>query len=371
MRSLRTIFALIFAVSLLQRTAVAQAQDTTSDAELRANATFVTEVVRLTNIERVNRGLLPLRQHTQLDAAAQSHSDDMAANMFMAHQGSDGSTFGQRATRSGYPMWGGGENVAPGYPTPETVVAGWMGSAAHRDNILSTSFREIGVGYASSTRGYRNYWTQILGSRQGAITAFVNDDAATTATREVTIRLANPTELGAGASVAISEHQDFASAAAQPWAASIPFILSAGDGEKRVFVRFSRGSTSYIAEDTITLGSGNPALQLSIRDVRLTIARDGTALPRSIVIRVTDGTNPIRVTPTIAVSWLNVTQDNDGDLTLTLTDPAALAALGTSFTTSVNLSTGAAPAATHDATIQVSVRVVEQLYQRYLPTTQR
>jgi uncharacterized protein YkwD len=51
-----------------------------------------------------------------------------------------------------------GENIAYGYPTPESVVNGWMNSEGHRKNILNSSFTEIGVGYVSNG----NYWTQMF-----------------------------------------------------------------------------------------------------------------------------------------------------------------------------------------------------------------
>ena len=40
---------------------------------------------------------------------------------------------------------------------------GWMNSAGHRANILSSSYRELGVGYALSSNGTA-YWTQSFGT---------------------------------------------------------------------------------------------------------------------------------------------------------------------------------------------------------------
>jgi uncharacterized protein YkwD len=46
-----------------------------------------------------------------------------------------------------------------GYRTAADVVAGWMGSAGHRANILNCDSHAVGIGY--DPRGY--YWTQLFG----------------------------------------------------------------------------------------------------------------------------------------------------------------------------------------------------------------
>lgn len=116
-------------------------------------------VVNLTNVERAKAGCQPLLISSQLAAAAQRHSDDMAKNNFMDHTGSDGSSPWDRINATGYQFRTAAENIAMGYGTPEEVMNGWMGSAGHRTNILNCALREIGVGYATSSDGTA-YWTQ-------------------------------------------------------------------------------------------------------------------------------------------------------------------------------------------------------------------
>jgi len=58
--------------------------------------------VRLVNLERSNVGLDPVGIDMRLIGAARRHSDDMAANDFVSHTGSDGSTVGLRVTAQGY-----------------------------------------------------------------------------------------------------------------------------------------------------------------------------------------------------------------------------------------------------------------------------
>ena len=79
----------------------------------------------------------------------------------MTHTGSDGSKPAQRVERQGYTWRSVAENVAYGYPDADAVMAGWMNSPLHRDNILRTSVTQIGVGLAYAADG-SPYWTQVF-----------------------------------------------------------------------------------------------------------------------------------------------------------------------------------------------------------------
>ncbi|MFF8592397.1 CAP domain-containing protein [Streptomyces sp. NPDC015220] len=123
-------------------------------------STAAARVVELVNTERAKVGCSPLTLNATLTAAAQAHSEDMAAHQNMSHTGSDGSAPGDRITRAGYDWSAYGENVAYGYATPEQVMAGWMASPGHKANILDCAFKEIGVGVAQPG----DYWTQDFGA---------------------------------------------------------------------------------------------------------------------------------------------------------------------------------------------------------------
>ena len=115
-------------------------------------------VFDLVNAERAMAGLAPFIADARLDLAAQRHSEDQAAHSTMTHIGSDGSNMGQRIERAGFPWRRAAENVAFGQRTPAEVVAAWMNSAGHRNNILSVN-THLGVGLAYSASG-APYWTQ-------------------------------------------------------------------------------------------------------------------------------------------------------------------------------------------------------------------
>lgn len=100
-----------------------------------APAGTVAQVVALVNKERAAAGCGPVTEGPQLDAAAQGHSDDMAARGFFDHTDPDGKGPGERITAAGYRWSTYGENIAEGQRTPESVMDSWMNSPGHGANI--------------------------------------------------------------------------------------------------------------------------------------------------------------------------------------------------------------------------------------------
>lgn len=126
---------------------------------------FQTEMLNAVNKERTSRGLNALCMNKKLENAAQGHSNDMAAHNYMSHKGSDGSTMSQRIKAAGYKRTACGENVAAGHTSVEQVMAAWMASKHHRDNILRPKFTMFGCGYAyNEDSTYQHYWTQNFGA---------------------------------------------------------------------------------------------------------------------------------------------------------------------------------------------------------------
>lgn len=102
---------------------------------------------------------------TRLRCAARKHSRDMAVNNFFSHTGSNGSTFTQRINLTGYVWRSAGENIAAGQATPSAVVTSWMNSSGHCNNIMSASYKHLGVGYYYRAGSpYGHYWTQVFAS---------------------------------------------------------------------------------------------------------------------------------------------------------------------------------------------------------------
>lgn len=129
---------------------------------------FVEQVLALTNVQRQQAGLQPLRLNSALTVAAQAHSEDMAFNDFFGHTSSNGSDIRDRATQAGYDYALVAENVGVGYATPTGIVQAWMNSPEHRANILYPDLQELGVGFYflpsdTGNVNYRYYWTQDFG----------------------------------------------------------------------------------------------------------------------------------------------------------------------------------------------------------------
>lgn len=113
----------------------------------------------LLNRERRRRGLSKLRGNRQLTAAAQRHNDHMQKRSCFDHVCPGENDLARRLGMVGYlasglRQWSYGENIAWGggaNGTPKAMVKAWMNSAGHRANILSSSFRDIGVGFTKGS----------------------------------------------------------------------------------------------------------------------------------------------------------------------------------------------------------------------------
>ncbi|WP_209426486.1 CAP domain-containing protein [Pararhodobacter sp. SW119] len=116
------------------------------------------------NQERGRVGLTAFRPSPVLDRAAQRHACDNAAHNRMSHTGSDGSWFGERIQRAGYSYRRATENVALGYRDARSVVAAWMRSPSHRQNVLDRGTHELGLGLARGRDG-RLHWVMVSGRR--------------------------------------------------------------------------------------------------------------------------------------------------------------------------------------------------------------
>jgi uncharacterized protein YkwD len=104
--------------------------------------------------------------NANLAQAAAGHSEDMVAQNFFSHTGSNGSSVGDRATAAGYLWRSVGENIAAGQPDVAAVVDAWMKSDGHCANLMNSSYRDIGAACLAGTANntYRTYWTQNFGA---------------------------------------------------------------------------------------------------------------------------------------------------------------------------------------------------------------
>ena len=100
---------------------------------------------------------------------AQLHSQDMARLDLMQHElsGVPLSTLPDRAAFVHYTYQLLGENIAYNQADPASVVASWMQSPPHRENMLNPAFTDIGVGLSWNRRG-EPFYTMMLGQPASA-----------------------------------------------------------------------------------------------------------------------------------------------------------------------------------------------------------
>ncbi|MDT8305410.1 MAG: PKD domain-containing protein [Anaerolineae bacterium] len=123
---------------------------------------YINEARRLHN-------LAPLSYSYELSIAAQMHSEDMAGNPNIMHDGSDGSTPMERQRRFGYQGFYGGEAVAWGWDSAVPVVEFWVNSPPHRVLLLDPNISEVGIGYHADGRAPNIwYWTAEFGLLPGS-----------------------------------------------------------------------------------------------------------------------------------------------------------------------------------------------------------
>jgi uncharacterized protein YkwD len=112
------------------------------------------ETINAVNAYRAEEGLAAFSVNPKLAQAAQRHATDMACNNVTTHTGSDDSTPHSRVAATGYIASSVSENVYGSNPpfTGQGVVNFWVTDTAdanNNQNLLSTTFTQIGVGYAS------------------------------------------------------------------------------------------------------------------------------------------------------------------------------------------------------------------------------
>lgn len=99
-----------------------------------------------------------------LAEAAVNHANDMVANNFFSHDGSDGLNVSKRADAVGYSWRAIGENIAAGQLDQAEVHQGWLDSEGHCFNIMNKSFTEVGAACVNdSATDYGNYWVVVFG----------------------------------------------------------------------------------------------------------------------------------------------------------------------------------------------------------------
>ncbi len=224
---IRILLACAVALAVLQAVAFPSAAQADPAAEMLARI----------NAARVAQGLPPYAYNEKLATAAQAHSKDMAAAGKVDRTGADGSSPKSRILAAGYGQWAIGpvidEAIYGGTDGAQGAFEWWMNAPTDKGRLLSTRFREVGIGAAAASNGWI-YWTLDLGAQPNVLPAFVNGGATRVATTMVTLTLTTENAVPAGegtntigqpVQVRVASDDSFTGTDWQPWAAEVPFQL--------------------------------------------------------------------------------------------------------------------------------------------------
>ena len=125
---------------------------------------YIWDVFWLVNQERERQGLSPLVLSDGLNDAASIRAVEL--DELYSHTRPDGTSCFTAIEKS---YNGGGENIYVSPTNPEAAMIGWMNSDGHRANILTSSFKFIGIGYYyyEESKSWKDHWVQMFGGGFG------------------------------------------------------------------------------------------------------------------------------------------------------------------------------------------------------------
>lgn len=121
------------------------------------------------NALRQAAGAQPLRLNSELNAAAATHSRDMAVQNRPWHFGSDGSSPLDRVARAGYRGQFLGETLSETYESEVETLAAWMEQPDTRKIILNARATDLGFEWYQEENG-KIWWTLVTGTSFAPIT---------------------------------------------------------------------------------------------------------------------------------------------------------------------------------------------------------
>lgn len=103
------------------------------------------KLIELTNAERQKAGLPSVLENDALDKAAAAKAQNMFQENYWAHFAPSGKTPWDFILGTGYRFTFAGENLAKNFYKSDDVMKAWMASPTHRDNLLNSKYKDIGI----------------------------------------------------------------------------------------------------------------------------------------------------------------------------------------------------------------------------------
>ncbi|MBI4054357.1 MAG: hypothetical protein HY397_03455 [Candidatus Doudnabacteria bacterium] len=127
-----------------------------------SSAVTAENIVSLTNQSRKDYGVPPLAVSPKLSVAAMNKARDMMSKGYFAHFSPEGVSPWFWISEEGYQYAYAGENLAIRFTSAEGVNEAWLASPAHRANILSKDFLEIGAAVLTDNFGSEGSATLVV-----------------------------------------------------------------------------------------------------------------------------------------------------------------------------------------------------------------
>lgn len=217
-----------------------------------------------TNEQRTANQKSSLRLNAQLSAAAQAKAQDMVSRNYWSHNTPEGSPPWTFVIDHGYQYQKAGENLAHGFKDSNETIIGWMNSPTHRQNLLDSSYADVGFGIANSSDFNQTGPTTVIVAMYGRslsetpLITLVSEDG--TGTKSYNSELANPPTL----TTQSVSRADILSGTKYPWitplvtfvmgAALAAYLVKHSIGIKRAFKKGEKFVISHPVLDTILVG---------------------------------------------------------------------------------------------------------------------
>lgn len=116
-----------------------------------SSSVTIDEVVRTTNEARIGAGLAPLAYNEKLADAARRKAANMLEENYWSHNSPSGKSPWTWFKAAGYNYVFAGENLAKDFGDTSRMMSAWMASPTHKENIVNSKYKEIGVAVVPGT----------------------------------------------------------------------------------------------------------------------------------------------------------------------------------------------------------------------------
>lgn len=103
------------------------------------------KIITLINLERAKHSLRALTPNEKLNQAAWQKGEFMINHNYWAHISPDGVQPWQFIHQQEYFYLSAGENLARDFKREQDLIAAWMASPTHRENLLNSDFSQMGI----------------------------------------------------------------------------------------------------------------------------------------------------------------------------------------------------------------------------------